>query len=288
MQVEGRALRVGQPLPDTWLRGASEAWDVLGFQLAINEDGTYLVGGSTNASSADDLLSVNGEFTVREGDLLDGRALYADKRAMVMSEAEDVGLLWRTAAPGTTQRPHTLFFNGRALLSDGAALDVDGDGADDASVDELWSNSVVVGEDRRVYVSADIDPSGVALALLRLRVDDLESDASSLSVSADRGLELTLFPPRGQGATQAVLYAALDQGVRGVTPGGAGGPGARPVHLTERTVVALDGFNTARTSFRWRPEAGGSAAGQTLKLWYVTSGGAAPYRSRTLRIDLVP
>jgi hypothetical protein len=130
---------VGRPLPG----GGETLTELLFFD--VNSSGRVLLGAITDApASRDAVFVLDGEVVMREGDVIDGVHLTPSSAQPNQVRLDDRGravTLW--AGPATSR--YTIFhtpdiddFAGtRALITEGAPLDLDGDGSPDATLEEF-------------------------------------------------------------------------------------------------------------------------------------------------------
>lgn len=152
-----------QPLPENLGGLAGENWDNFDY-FSITESGEYLMTGDTDAVvGLDEFVSRNGVIIYREGDVIDGVTLSGSIDGAYMNEKGDIAYVWD--ANDGSGAVESLFLNGKRLLSVGDAIDLDGDGVIDPGAilsDFTGINSVVIGEDKVIYVTADVDTLGTS------------------------------------------------------------------------------------------------------------------------------
>ncbi len=153
---------------ETGLTGDGDYWDNFD-SVSINDDGDYLFSGDTDGdTSVDEFIAFNGAIAIREGDTVDGIQLTtaASLLALGLNNRGEAVYAWSTGL-GTKH----LFVAGDAthlaetsllVLSTGDQIDIDGDGASDATVVDLKANSGIgpglwLAEDARVFVEVDLD-----------------------------------------------------------------------------------------------------------------------------------
>ncbi len=103
-----------------------EAWSFFDF-VACTESGGYLITGDTNGPTAtDEFVLVNGVFLHREGDVIDGATTINGIKVATMNEAGQVAFVWEIV--GASTNLDALFLDGELLLTEGDAVDLDGDG----------------------------------------------------------------------------------------------------------------------------------------------------------------
>lgn len=138
-----------------------ERWDNFDF-VGISESGEFFLTGDTDAAfPIDEFIARNGTIIYREGDLVDGMVLSGAIEAAAMNERGDIAYVWDVE--GVTGDVEAVFLNARCLLKEGDAIDFDGDGLLDPSAvvaDFTGVSSLSVGEDKTIYVTADIDVLG--------------------------------------------------------------------------------------------------------------------------------
>lgn len=181
-----------------------ESWDNFD-SLGITEGGHYFFSGDTNgATGTDEFLCVDGVIVRREGDTVDGAVLTGAMEGAFLGEAGNLAYVWdRTSGGGALE---ALFVDDRLLLSEGDAIDFDGDGTVDptATVANFTGlGSMTLSADRVVYVTADIDTMGTSSTL-----DDVEC---LLAVTDPGAPDLIATPPQiflGTGGTQNLFVRA--------------------------------------------------------------------------------
>jgi hypothetical protein len=161
----GTLVQESQVVPVSVGGNGIEAWQNFDF-LGVTEDGQYMITGDTNAATLDEFIFKNGQMLYREGDIIDGVIVSGDIEAAYMNESGDIAYIWDHTG-GTLE---ALFINDNLLLSEGDAVDWDGDGLIDAGfiVDSFTGISSLALSDRdgndivSVYFTADIaTPGGV-------------------------------------------------------------------------------------------------------------------------------
>ena len=149
--------------------GDGDNWDNFDC-VSINDDGDYLFSGDTDAvTSADEFIAVSGSIAVREGDTIDGVELTtgASVLGLSLNNYGEAVYAWSTGS-GTGE--HLFIATDAAqlagtsvlVLSTGDAIDLDGDGAPDATVTDFKTNSgtgpgLWLAENARVYVEVELD-----------------------------------------------------------------------------------------------------------------------------------
>lgn len=162
--------------------GGGDNWDNFD-SVSINDDGDYLFSGDTDGdSSADEFIAMNGSIAVREGDTIDGVQLTtaASVLGLSLNNRGEAVHAWSTGsgvaehlfvATDATQLADTSVL----VLSTGDAIDLDGDGASDATVTDLETSSntgpgLWLAENGRVYVEVELD-DGMTLLETILAID---------------------------------------------------------------------------------------------------------------------
>ena len=158
----GGLVREGELIPaaDGGLPG--EVWT--GFQrIDVNESGDAIFGGFTSGPDGmDNVIVVDGVIRYREGEVLDGVTLSGLPQGVGINDRGDIAIVWSD----------NVFINDVSIASAGAAVDTDGDGVTDATIDdEIFSggqfeitNLPAAGGDGLpvVYFSADVTDEGDA------------------------------------------------------------------------------------------------------------------------------
>ncbi|MBZ0114101.1 MAG: hypothetical protein K8J08_16675 [Thermoanaerobaculia bacterium] len=149
--------------------GDGDSWATFGLE-AINNQGDYLVSGTTDApSSQDHILVYNGSVVVREGQQLGGITLNADSfvDGLALNNLGEAVVLWRS--PGKELLYHSCSASNLAgakiLARTGDPLDFDGDGVEDATLTDFVANTVLgqglaLTDLGRVYVAARVAYGG--------------------------------------------------------------------------------------------------------------------------------
>ncbi|MCU0303633.1 MAG: hypothetical protein MUC56_06215 [Thermoanaerobaculales bacterium] len=132
-------LAVGRPLPG----GAETPTEILFFD--VNSAGRVLLGAITDApSNRNAVFVLDGRVVMREGEVIDGVHLAPSSAQPNQARLDDLGravTLW--AGPPTSR--YTIFYtpdvddfaSTRALVTEGASLDLNGDGSPDATLEEF-------------------------------------------------------------------------------------------------------------------------------------------------------
>ncbi len=161
LSAGGSPIAEGVVVPASVGGVGGEAWALFDY-VACNESGGYLITGDTSGpTTADEFVMVNGVFLHREGDVIDGATTINGIKAATMNEAGQVAFVWEIVGPSSNL--DALFLDGELLLTEGDAVDLDGDG-------NIEPNSIVraIGGTRElaltstgeVLVTASIDTAG--------------------------------------------------------------------------------------------------------------------------------
>lgn len=209
LAIDGVPLDLGGPVGEGEPCNAvgalpGESWDNFD-SVGITDGGHYFFSGDTNGATAtDEFLCVDGEIVRREGDTVDGAILTGAMEGAFLSEAGNLAYVWdRVEGGGDVE---ALFVDNRLLLSEGDAVDFDGDGTVDpaATVSGFTGiTSMTLGADRVVYVTADVDTLGTASTF-----DDTEC---LLAVTDPGAPDLIATPPQiflDTGGTQNLFVRA--------------------------------------------------------------------------------
>jgi hypothetical protein len=164
------AIQRGTPVPGS---SPVENWENTN-AVGINNDGTSIVGGDTNAAtSVDAFLAVNGVPVIREGQTIDGVSLVAGSavRVAAINNAGQVAHIWTVGT--ATGSPRHLFLGNasdlaatsRRILSHGDQIDVTGDGVADFDIVTIEGSTVVtagidLAENGAIYLQVTISPAG--------------------------------------------------------------------------------------------------------------------------------
>ncbi len=193
--IDGAALEVGGGVVGEALAclavGAlpGESWDNLD-SLGINDRGDWFFSGDTDAAfGVDEILCKNGEILYREGDLVDGVTLTGAMEGAFMDETGTLAYVWDYV--GTGGDLEALFIDDRLVLSEGDAVDFDGDGVVDPGAviaNFTGITSMRLAADRVVYVTADIDTLGTSST-----IDDTEC---LIAVTDPAAPDLIATPPQ--------------------------------------------------------------------------------------------
>ena len=284
--LDGLLAAEGVVLPPSMQVSGNEKWSAL-IARGIAADGTYLFTGvTTAASSQNEVVVLDGELLQREGGVVDGLSLQSSLEGADLSDRADLVVAWRVDDPVLLPNPKTLFFNGRAVLQEGDAVDLDGDGAPDPdwTLHEIFKDTARLANDRSVYLRAEIENGpDERYAVLRLPIRDLELDTSSLSVAAGGTATLNVFAPRDAGAELYLLLASLSGTDPGIALDGFTLP-LNPDPLFNLTLNqpnssflsgsfgVLDTLHTAEAQFVLPPGLNASLVGQTVSFAYVALG----------------
>jgi hypothetical protein len=149
--------------------GEGDNWDNFD-SVSINDDGDYLFSGDTDSdTSADEFIAMNGAIAIREGDTIDGVQLTtaASVLGLSLNNRGEAVHAWTT---GSGAGEHLFVATDAAqlastsmlVLSTGDAIDLDGDGASDATVTDLETSPATgpglwLAENARVYVEVELD-----------------------------------------------------------------------------------------------------------------------------------
>lgn len=138
-----------------------EKWGLFDF-FACTDSGSYLITGDTDAATTiDEFVMVDGVFTHREGDVIDGFPTVNGIQAATMNESGSIALVWEAVTPGGVLE--VLIVDDQIVLTEGDTVDLDGDG-----VPEPTSILRGIGGTRElalaangdVYLVASIDING--------------------------------------------------------------------------------------------------------------------------------
>lgn len=170
--VDGSLVREGSPIPAAAGGMVGENWTNFDFE-GINDGGSWFFTGDSNAAtSVDEAVIRDGTIVLREGDVVSGQTLAGDIEGASMNEDGDLAITWDVS---TGQE--VLILNGEIVLSEGDAVDFDGDGVAEPNAklaDFTGISSLVLGDRRPngtvdLYFTADIDFNGTTST-----TDDLE------------------------------------------------------------------------------------------------------------------
>ncbi|HKX46622.1 MAG TPA: hypothetical protein VJP77_07955 [Planctomycetota bacterium] len=223
--IGGVLAQEGVLLPAALQVDPAEAWFAFD-SFGAADDGSYLITGDTNGPLAtDEFVLVDGAIVQREGSAVGPYTINGAIESAHLSAREDVGVVWDVDLPAAGGNVEALFFNGRVVLREGDTIEVDVDGDMLTEVgtvrDFTGIATVVVGADRALYTTLDVDTLGTSSTtddtelLVRVAVPDLAASADTLSVSAGGTVDFTLFTPRD---VEADLYL-LAGSTSGTVPG---------------------------------------------------------------------
>jgi hypothetical protein len=166
----GTLIGEGQPVGALSGGLAGENWANFDF-LGINENGDWMMTGDTSAATTvDEFVVWNGRIVYREGMVLDGQTIVGSIGAAYMNEAGDLAINWEVTTPAGNRE--AIFLNGKFLIKEGDAVDLNGDGLIDPGAilaDITGISSITVGADRKVYFNGNIDVNGTTTT-----TDDIE------------------------------------------------------------------------------------------------------------------
>lgn len=127
VNASGGLLREGDAVAVAAGGLAGELWSAFD-ALYVTEAGEYFVTGDTNAAVAmDEFVLKNGVIILREGEVISGNVVSGAIESGAMNETGDWAVTWDFGTP------ETLILNGRAILTEGALMDWNGDGTLDAN-----------------------------------------------------------------------------------------------------------------------------------------------------------
>ncbi len=137
----GNVMREGTPIPISLGANGKDSWDNFDF-MGITESGDYLVTGDTDgALDSDEFVFVNGEFVMREGDVVGGFTTSGSIEGGFLNEDGDWSVIWDVETD--TGSVEALIVNGQLVLMGGDAVDWDNDGvitaADDGAVLDVFT-----------------------------------------------------------------------------------------------------------------------------------------------------
>jgi hypothetical protein len=215
LMIDGALVREGSPVPAAAGGLPSENWGLFDF-FGVNEAGEYFFTANTSAATtSDEIVVKNGAVLLREGTVVDGRTLTGDMEGAYMNEEGDIAVVWDVQDATALE---ALYLNDRLALVEGDIVDLDGDGAAEASskLADFTGISTLTVSDRdmfglvRVYFTADVDTANTSST-----TDDIEGffclelpTPGSTSVGAGGPLAqiVSISPNPSVGATR-VRYA---------------------------------------------------------------------------------
>ena len=108
-----------------------EAYDNFDF-VGISEAGNFFVTGDTDgATTTDEFVMIDGEFVLKEGDMIGSMTLSGSIEGGFFNEDGDYAVIWDVnSGPDNLE---ALIVNGRVVLLEGDAIDWNGDGTIDGS-----------------------------------------------------------------------------------------------------------------------------------------------------------
>jgi len=168
----GSVVREGEPIPTSVGGMLGENWDNFDF-MGITEAGDVFFTGDSDADSAvDEFVFQNGSIVLREGTVVDapgGGTVTIDGaiEGGYQNAGGDWAVIWDVEDDGGTN-VEALLVNGTLILTEGMAVDWDGDGVidEDAIVDGFTGISTLALSDRdgdgvvRAYFTADVSVGG--------------------------------------------------------------------------------------------------------------------------------
>lgn len=165
LMVGGSLVREGSPVPAAIGGLVGELWANFEFVDATECGEFYFTGDTNAATTVDEFICINGQIVYREGQVVDGRTLTGAINHAYMNEQGDVAFVWPIVSkPAAVE---ALFVNGHIVLSEGDAVDLDGDGniEPNSILQDFTGISALVISDRvagqvTLYFTADIDTLG--------------------------------------------------------------------------------------------------------------------------------
>jgi len=170
--------KAGEPTPD------DDDWVAFGSGLngraasvAISNHGDYVVVGKTDAGvDSDEIIVVNHDYVLREGETVDGVQLGRPDMAHI-SPFGEVGHLWTDPGSSTSRRlfhscTGDLRVDSSLILSNGDLLDTDGDGLADWALSDIIE---FVIDDGFVFLTVELFFQDPVLALLKMETPACEN-----------------------------------------------------------------------------------------------------------------
>lgn len=167
--LDGQLVQEGMPVPPAIGGIDGEAWTSTSFDFkGVNDMGGFLFTGDTSHATNDEILVLNGQIHLREGDVLGPYTLTGSVEAAEMNNSGDWALIWQVSPGGTA-----LIFNDQVVLVTGDLVDLNGDGVIDAgdggaTVDdfEVFTNAMALGDrdaagNVSIYLPLDVDVDGI-------------------------------------------------------------------------------------------------------------------------------
>jgi hypothetical protein len=197
LMVGGSLVREGSPVPAAIGGLAGENWSSFEFCDATECGEWYFTGDTSAAVGEDEFICRNGRIVYREGQEISGRTVSGAINHAYMNEQGDIAFVWPIVSKATTLE--ALFVNGHIVLSEGDAVDLDGDGniEPNSILIDFTGISALVMSDRdaggmvTLYFTADIDTLGTPSStddteggfVLRVPFDPCPSDVNDSGVT---------------------------------------------------------------------------------------------------------
>jgi hypothetical protein len=182
LSVGGAPLVEGTTVPVAVGGVNSEKWGTFDL-FACTENGNYLITGDTDApTTADDYMLVNGVFTHRVGDVIDGFTTVGAIQSATMNEAGSIAYVWEIVTGGGNLE--ALFVDDQIVLVEGDLVDLDGDG-------NVEPNSVLrdIGETRQLALASNGD------VYVQCQIDVLGTTSTTDDIDAILRIAASATPP---------------------------------------------------------------------------------------------
>ncbi len=183
MLAGGSIIREGSSVPNSIGGLAGELYT--GFsRFGITESGSYMINANTDAASTrDDIIIIDGEIILREGDEIDGLTLNGSIESAFLNEDGDWAAIWDVDSGADNLE--ALIFNGNILLLEGDLVDWNNDGVINGSDQSGFLTDF--NSSTRGLTLSDRDANGDVRLLFYADVDldgTVLQGAFSMSVSA--------------------------------------------------------------------------------------------------------
>ena len=178
MMAGGSIIREGTLIPAA-AGGIGDNYSAFDF-LGINESGSFMITGNSNAAAAtNEFVMIDGEIVLREGGMVGAGTLAGDIEGGFMNEDGDWAVIWDAVIDAVNRE--VLIVNGELVLVEGDAVDWNGDGMIDAA-DEGAVLTDFTGITSLTMSRRD------AMGMVRLY---FTADAVTVSGTLEGGFELT-------------------------------------------------------------------------------------------------
>jgi hypothetical protein len=226
LMAGGGIVREGSPIPAAVGGLPGENWDNFDY-VGVTEDLDYLFTGDTDGDTAtDEFVVVSGQIELREGDLLDTDEgllpISGSIESGYMNAQADWAVVWDVN--DATGNVEALILNGKLILKEGDAVDLDGDGVEEpgsilANFTGIAAMEVGDRHDHNlvdIYFTADIDVAGTSSssddieAVFRLTAEAEEVAAKVVPLDIKPGSCPNSHNPENNGVLPVTIAGSSD------------------------------------------------------------------------------